>query len=195
MQIVLVRHAAVETEPGVLPSRWELSDEGRAGARRLAREPLWRPVQRIFSSPEAKVLETAHIIAGMNGITVTAVEDLREVERPAGQWFDERYPGAYAAAVRDYFSRPDEPIHGWEPAAVAQARIRACIDALAAWEPQGFAVAGHGLTLSLYLAAVAGSDPTEVWPTIALPDVAVLDRTGQTLLLPFGRWRARVLDQ
>jgi 2,3-bisphosphoglycerate-dependent phosphoglycerate mutase len=189
MEIVLVRHAMVVTDPAELYERWELSDEGRAAARALARERLWRPIGRIFSSPERKALETAHIIAGPNGMTVTAVEDLREVERPSGQWFGEEYPGGYAGAVRDYFARPEEATHGWEPPAVAQARMRACVEALRVWEPEGFAVAGHGLTLSLYVATVTRIDPAELWPTIALPDVAVLDPDAGRVVLPYGRWR------
>jgi len=191
MRIVLVRHAMVVADPAQLYEHWELSDAGRAAARALARERLWRPLGRIFSSPERKALETAHIIAGPNGMTVTAVEDLREVERPSGQWFGEDYPGGYAGAVRDYFARPHEPTHGWEPPAVAQARMRACMDELRAWEPYGFAVAGHGLTLSLYVASVAGQDAAELWPTITLPDVAVLDPDAGRLVLPFGGARVR----
>lgn len=189
MRIVLVRHAMVETDPAVLPSLWQLSDEGRAGARRLARERLWGPVQRIFTSPEAKAMETAHIIAGSNGITVTAVEDLREVERPAHQWFGDEYPGGYPGAVRDYFARPHEATHGWETPAAAQARMQACIDEFRRWEPEGFAVAGHGLTLSLLVAAATGADAAAIWPAIALPDVAMLDLEERRLVQAFGAWR------
>ncbi len=191
MEIVLVRHAAVETDPAVLPSRWQLSDEGRAGARTLAQKRLWRPIERIFASPELKALETAHIIAGPNGMTVTAVEDLREVERPANQWFDERYPGGYAGAVRDYLAAPDRATHGWEPPAEAQRRIRACIDRLQEWEPYGFAVAGHGQTLSLYVASVTGLDPWQVWQTIRLPVYALIDPAAGALRRGFGQpWGA-----
>jgi broad specificity phosphatase PhoE len=187
MEIVLVRHAAVETEPAVLPSLWQLSDEGRAGARTLARERLWRPIERIFTSPEAKALETAHIIAGPNGMTVTAIEDLREVERPANQWFDDGYPGGYAGAVRDYLAAPQRATHGWEPPVAAQRRIRTCIDRLQQWEPHGFAVAGHGQTLSLYVSSVTGLDPWEVWRTIELPDYAVVDPDAGILIRGFGQ--------
>ncbi|MGD9889753.1 MAG: histidine phosphatase family protein [Dehalococcoidia bacterium] len=187
MKIVLVRHAAVETEPAVVPALWQLSDEGRAGARALARERLWWPIERIFTSPEAKALETAHIIAGPNGMTVTAVEDLHEVERPANQWFDDRYPGGYAGAVRDYLAAPERATHGWEPPAEAQHRIRTCIDWLRRWEPHGFAVAGHGQTLSLYVASVIGLDPWEVWRTINLPDYAVIDPGAGRLIRGFGQ--------
>jgi broad specificity phosphatase PhoE len=187
MKVVLVRHAAVEAGPGIPSAWWPLSAEGLAGARALSRERLWQPLGRIFTSPELKAMETAHIIAGLNGMTVTAIEDLREVERPAGQWFGDDYPGGYPAAVRDYFARPAEATHGWEPPAMAQERIRACIDELRAWEPGGFAVAGHGLTLSLYVAAVTGAGPWAIWPTIALPDYAVLDPEAGRLLRAFGR--------
>jgi broad specificity phosphatase PhoE len=186
MEIVLVRHAAVEVEPGVLPSRWQLSDEGRAGARALARDPMWDPIERIFASPESKAMETAHIIAGPNGMTVTAVEDLREVERPANQWFGDDYPGGYPAAVREYLAAPEQATHGWEPPAAAQHRIRACIDLLREWEPHGFAIAGHGQTLSLYVASVTGIDPWEIWRRIGLPDVAVIDSDRGQAVREFG---------
>ena len=189
MAIVLVRHAAVETDPEELPALWQLSDAGRAGARALARSPIWRDVQRIFSSPEWKAHETAQIIAGMNGIAVTMIEDLREVERPAHQWFDDRYPGGYAEAVAAYFAAPHQATHGWEPPAVAQARIRSCIETLRAWEPEPFAIAGHGLMLSFYLASVTGAGPLAIWLAIRFPDVAVVDPVGGRVLQPFGQWR------
>jgi broad specificity phosphatase PhoE len=191
MELVLVRHAAVEIDPAVLPALWQLSDEGRAAARALAREPVWRQVTRIFSSPESKAHETAQIIAGANGITVTVVEELREVERPANQWFDASFPGSYPAAVAAYLSARNDSLHGWEAPAIAQSRIRGCIDGLLAWEPGPVAVCGHGLTLSLYVASVTGIAPQEIWPSITLPDFAVLDTERRAIVRPFGTWRAR----
>ncbi len=179
-QVILVRHAPVEIDPALPPGLWPLSDAGRAAARRLAGAPLWRDVVRIFVSPEIKAMETAHIIAGPNGITVTAVEDLREVERPADQRHND-----YPAAVAAYFARPDAAADGWEPPASARARITACIDGLAAWELGRFAVCGHGLTLALYVGALGGADPAAVWRSMRLPDVAVVE-PGRAVLRPFG---------
>lgn len=192
MRIVLVRHAAVATDPAVLPMLWQLSDAGRAGARRLARERVWAPIGRIFSSPESKAFETAHILAGPNGITVTAIEDLHEVQRPAKQWFGDEYAGGYSGAVRAYFAQPDRAVHGWEPARDARARMLGCLGILREWEPYGFAVAGHGLTLSLLVSAITGLEPTMLWPTITLPDFAVLDTDQARLVQSFGRWQRRV---
>lgn len=183
MPLVLVRHAAVEADPAAPAARWPLSDSGRTAARALAREPLWRAIVRIFTSPELKAQETAQIFAGVNGITVTAVEDLREVERPPGQWFDD-----YPAAVAAYFAAPQASTHGWEPPVVAQARIHACIASLLGWESGPCAVVGHGLTLSLYLASLTGAAPAAIWAAITLPDLAVVDPERAAMLRPFGRW-------
>ena len=188
MWLALVRHAAVDADPDRPATLWPLSDAGRHGARALARLRLWRQVARIFSSPETRAQETAQIVAGRNGITVTVIEDLREVERPAGRWFAD-----YRAAVAAWFAHPNVPTHGWEPAAAARARIAACIASLRAWEPdEPVAVVGHGLTLALYLGSVVGADPAAVWPAIALPDVAVVDPDAGALRRPFGRFSAGV---
>jgi broad specificity phosphatase PhoE len=189
MAIMLVRHAAVEADPDELPARWQLSEAGRAGARALAQLALWHDVRRIFSSPEWKAHETAQIIAGRNSIAVSLIEDLREVERPPRQWFDDGYPGGYAGAVAAYFAAPHLATHGWEPPAVAQARIRTCIDRLRTWETEPFAIAGHGLTLSLFLASLTDDAPLAYWQAIQLPDVAVVDAEQRTIVEPFDRWR------
>jgi broad specificity phosphatase PhoE len=186
MQIILIRHAAVEIDQAAPPSSWQLSDEGRAGARLLAQDPIWLPIERIFSSPEPKAFETAHILAGPNGMSVSVVENLHEVVRPPNQWFGEEYPGGYRGAVEAYFAEPSQTTHGWETPAAAQRRIRRCIDTLREWEPGDFAVVGHGLTLSLYIASVTGLDPAVIWPAIQLPDYAILDLVDGRMPRPFG---------
>ena len=194
MQLILVRHAAAEPDPATHPALWPLTDAGRAAARALARERVWRRVVHVFSSPELKAHETAQIVAVPNGLGVTLVEELREVRRRVGQWLDEGSPGGYAGAVADYFARPDAATHGWEPPAAARARIRACIDEVRGWERGPVAVVGHGLTFSLYLAAVTNGDPAAIWPTIGFPDLAVVDPERGRLVRPFGRWTATVAD-
>lgn len=184
--LVLVRHAAPEPDPAAHPALWPLSDAGRQAARELARDPLWASLERIFTSPAMKALETAHIIAGPNGLTVTVVEDLHEVECGPDGWIDPAYPGGYAAAVAAWFAAPEARTHGWEAPAAAAARIRACFAALRALEPSGFAVAGHGLTLALSVAALTHADPARLWPAMRMPDVAIVDAAHGALLHPFG---------
>lgn len=190
MRLVLVRHAMADTDPEVHPALWQLSDAGREAARALAREPIWQDIERIYSSPELKAHETAQIIAGPNGISVILLEDLREVERPSRQWFGDEYPGGYAGAVADYMRAPDAVTHGWEPPAKARERMRACIETAIHWDDEPCAIAGHGMTLSLYVASVTGEDVISIWRSISFPDYAVLDLKRRKLVQPFGRWRA-----
>lgn len=58
MSLVLVRHAPAEIDAAVPPALWSLTNAGRAAARALARDPVWREVRRLFTSPERKALET-----------------------------------------------------------------------------------------------------------------------------------------
>lgn len=188
MDIILVRHGAVAAEPDTPSVWWPLSDLGRAAARALARDPLWGAVEQMYSSPEYKAHETAQILAGPNGINVSLVGDLREVARPGQQWFDARDGLSYTEAVRAWFAAGSQPLHGWEPPAAARRRITACIARLYARERSPFAVVGHGLTLSLLVAEVTGVAPAEVWPSMTLPDIAVLDPARRVLRRPFGVW-------
>src|SRR2546422_717625 len=81
-RLVLVRHAAVELVDDVQSDRWELTEEGRRAARRLASWPGWGTVALLASSPESKALGTAAPIADATGLRVRVEPDLREAERP-----------------------------------------------------------------------------------------------------------------
>jgi broad specificity phosphatase PhoE len=71
----------------------------------------------------------------------------------------------------------------------AQERVYACIAKVISGEDAPCAVLGHGLTLSLFVAAITGQDPLAVWRTIGLPDYAVLDLARRELVQPFGTWK------
>lgn len=178
--IVLVRHAAVAAERDLPRQRWELSDDGRVQARALARLPLWRRVERLFCSTEVKAHETAQIVGSPNGISVSVVEGLHEVERGPEGWIAD-----YISAVRDWFEHPREPVHGWETAENAHARIERGVKDLLAVEAGLFAVVGHGLTLALFVAALVRVDPARVWESIGLPDLCVVDVDQRRVVRPF----------
>ncbi|MER3421415.1 MAG: hypothetical protein C4290_13230, partial [Chloroflexota bacterium] len=54
-------------------------------------------------------------------------------------------------------------------------------------EPEPFAVASHGLALSLYVTALSGEDPATLWRSLRMPDLAVVDPARGTVLRSFGR--------
>ena len=163
--LYLIRHAPVDLDPSRPAPEWRLSDEGRAGAAKLAAAPAWKHLALVASSPESKALDTALPIAEAADIGLRVEHDLREAERPGTPvgTSDE-----YRARVASYLAAPDEPVHGWEPARLVRERVRACIDGLVAEIEGPIAVISHGLALSLY----AGLTFDE-WDAIPLPAVAL----------------------
>ncbi len=86
----LVRHGATRNNvarPPKLQGLGEdigLSDEGRSQAQRTARLLADQTITRAFSSPLARAMETASIIAESHGLTPRAIEPLHEVD--VGRW-------------------------------------------------------------------------------------------------------------
>jgi broad specificity phosphatase PhoE len=119
----LVRHAATIVDRDRPAHEWQLSDDGRAAARRLA---LSGPA---LSSTEDKALETARLA----GLDARPDDRLREVARP---WSDE-----YERDVLRYLA--GEPLRGWESRDQALARLRAALSGF-----DGIAVT-HGLAIAL----------------------------------------------
>jgi len=143
---------------------------------------LWAGVAGFFSSPEEKAIATARLLAEAHGRAVEIVPDLREVERGCAI-FEE-----YEAAVREFFTRPDESVHGWERAVDAGRRVAACLMEIGARGGDGpLAVVSHGLALTLGIAALVpvGHDPWEFWRGIGFSSVAVLDLAQRRLVQGF----------
>jgi broad specificity phosphatase PhoE len=158
----LVRHTAVELVDGVPPPDWPVTEEGRRAAERLARDPVWRELALVATSPEAKAVATAEPIARAAELAPRVIADLREVARhgtpvlPRAQYVD---------LVARYLA--GEPFEGWwEPREHARLRAVAALDRVAAASPGPAAVVTHGLLLSLVL----GLD-LEEWAALPLPGV------------------------
>ncbi len=174
--LYLVRHAAPVLDYTQPQSQWVLSPEGREQAEALAAEPFWAEVKAIYSSPEVKALATAEPAARRYGLPPRVLPCLGEVERPAGQRFDN-----YPEAVGQYLATPKGSLHGWEPNARARGRIGACVyrllDPGQSPEAAGpLAIVGHGLTLTLLLATILNETPSfDIWRSIRVPDWAQVE--------------------
>ena len=184
MRFYLIRHAHTQPIERLPPHEWPLSEAGRRQANALAALPLWPQVRRIYSSPEAKTMDTIRPAAERHGIPIVTEPDLRELERPAGLIPD------YAGAVAACFAAPRKSHRGWETAAHAQARILAAIHRIGkAAEGDAVALASHGLLCALLLAGLAERQvPTLAeWRAIPTPGWALLELTDPETPRPFAR--------
>jgi probable phosphoglycerate mutase len=86
-RILLVRHGETDWNVGRRlqgHSDRPLNDTGREQAHALAADLADEPVEAVYSSDLARAHETARIIAGTRGLSVTALPELRE--RHFGTW-------------------------------------------------------------------------------------------------------------
>ena len=169
MRLHLVRHGRPLVTEGQPNASWPLAPqaaEGLAALRtsgRLPADATW------YSSPEPKALGTAEALAAGE---VTVVEDLREMERPAGAWLGGK---EWHAVVSRSMLDPDVPaLPGWETGRAVTERIVAAVRALPAADD--VALAGHGTAFTLLVAALTGAPPDlDGWRRMGMPDHLVVE--------------------
>ncbi|MDP1821424.1 MAG: histidine phosphatase family protein [Acidimicrobiales bacterium] len=171
--VTYVRHAMARADDGVDPTLWELGDEGRRLAGRLAERLEVAPrIGALLTSTEPKAQQTAAVIAERWPVDVVADDRLREVERP---WIGTGY-----RSVAHRYLRGELP-DGWEPhPAVAERASAAVAAALEAAGSAPVVVVSHGLVLAVHLGDLFGGtfDREAFWSCLAFPDAWTLDDAG-----------------
>jgi broad specificity phosphatase PhoE len=143
--VFFITHPDVAIDPAIPVSDWPLNGRGQARMHAMTAQPWARGVRRIFASSERKARHAAKILAealGHDGYTV--IVDLGENDRSATGFLTK---DEFEATADAFFAHPQESIRGWEPAAVAQARIVRAIEQAVAQTPEpaaDIAIIGHG---------------------------------------------------
>lgn len=182
MRLHLVRHGRPLVTEGEPNASWPLAPEAAEGlaalrtSGRIPADAVW------YSSPEPKALGTAEALASGK---VTVVEDLREMERPAGPWLGGKE--WHANVSRSMLSLDVPALPGWETGRAVTERIVAAVRALPV--AGDVALAGHGTAFTLLVAALTGAPPDlDGWRRMALPDHLAMD--GAEVVLGWhGDWR------
>ncbi len=168
LDLLLIRHASTAwTLAGRYQGRKDprLSPAGHAEAARLAGQLGRLPIGVILSSPQARALETARLLAETTGAPLRI--DPRLVELDHGQWegltqaeVKARWPGDLRAWKRTPASACPT---GGEMLAVAAARLTAVLADLARQPLDGpiAAIVTHEVLIRLALLAARGQGPEE----------------------------------
>jgi len=129
----------------------------------------------LFSSREAKAAETAALVARELGLAFATRPGLHEHARASVPWLP---PSEFQAGIEALFACSSEIVFGDESADQAHARFASAINAIQTDHASGsLAVVAHGTVISLFVARAAGLAPLDIWCTLGLPAVIVLDRT------------------
>lgn len=183
MKIYLITHAHTEQVQGAASDVWSLSPRGHGQAAELANAPWWNEVKRIIVSSEAKTLLTVLGVVGRRQLPVWVDSRFDELRRSG--WTED-----YATQVAVVFAQPDQSINGWESAeSVRHRAIAGLKDLQRRFAGETLALVGHGLCLSILLAAMLGQSRVdfEAWQRLSFGSYAVLQVNPLLLLSDFGR--------
>lgn len=144
------------------PHEWELGEDGRAAARRLA-AVLPRDA-RLVASSEPKAFQT---LAPMGQMPTDPRFD--EVARV------EPWEGEYRRLRHEYVSGFDHA--GWEPRAAVAVRFEAAVrEHLDAAQGRPLIIATHGMAMTVWLTSRRMlADPAEFWAQLRFPDAHIVD--------------------
>ncbi|OGL06864.1 MAG: hypothetical protein A3I03_06675 [Candidatus Rokubacteria bacterium RIFCSPLOWO2_02_FULL_68_19] len=170
MKLILVRHAeSAWNAERRFQGRTDvgLSDAGLAQATALARAVARRRVGAIYSSPLRRARETAEIVAKERALTVTVVDELRELS--LGTWEGRTVDDVLATeadAYRNWRERPYDcpPPEGEHIEEVAR-RVLPVMERIVSAHPDGedALVVAHGGVISVYLCHLLGLSPNALW--------------------------------
>ena len=144
-----------------------LSEAGLEQAAALGRALARRRVGAIYSSPLRRARETAEIVAKEWGLTVTLVDELRELS--LGVWEGRTVDDVLATeadAYRNWRERPyDCPPPEGEHIAAVVGRILPVLERIVVSHPDGdeALVVAHGGVISVYLCHLLGLSPNALW--------------------------------
>jgi probable phosphoglycerate mutase len=163
-RLFLVRHGATQL---TAEDRFsgaggaELSDEGEQQAARLGERLRPEAITAVYSSPYARALDTAHILAGRCGVAAIPTEALREISH--GHWegltrreVEARFAEEYATWEADPFTFAPE---GGESGVAVLARALPVVrDIVTRHAGERVLVVSHKATIRLVLSSLLGVD-------------------------------------
>ena len=154
--VFFITHPDVVIDASIPIPDWPLNERGRARMHAMTSCPWVRGVHRIFASNERKAREAAQLLADGLGLDdYGVIANLGENDRSATGFLSK---DEFETTANAFFTRPQESVRGWEPAADAQARIIGAVDDALSQAPahDNIAIVGHGGTGTLLYCHLAG---------------------------------------
>jgi 2,3-bisphosphoglycerate-dependent phosphoglycerate mutase len=166
MILYLLRHAESEANPDLPEPDWPLSTHGREQAQALIQPLTALDIDRVYSSPYRRALDTVAPFARHQGLTIHTDVRLRERTLTC-EWLDD-----YEQAVMATWTNFDLSHPGGESSASCQRRMMHTIRELfLRSEGQTLLISSHGNAISLYLNSLDAQFGFENWRTMRKPDL------------------------
>jgi len=171
-RLILIRHAMPRIDPNRHPSTWHLSSEGATQTLEFCERISHYELNKIYTSPEPKALETAAIMAEKYNVPLEKIDQLRDVDRNPQGYVRK---SDYDISIRNFFTNPASMILGDETADDCYYRLKSVVDYLMSNDNCGNIVAvSHGLILSVFLSRVLKIGAFKIFNQLVLPSLIVL---------------------
>jgi broad specificity phosphatase PhoE len=172
-ELILVRHSISQPNPEINSHEWGLSEVGREACKILAEKLRPYAIRQIYSSAEAKAVETGQILAACLDLSCETAPDLGETRREGIDFVANAVD--FKEQVREAMRRPSERLFGEESFQAARERFVTAMELLLSEHPdETIALVSHGRVLSMVLAQFSGEDPVSIWDSLRMPAYAVL---------------------
>lgn len=190
MKLTLIRHSKTSVEPDIPIVLWRVSAEGIKLARKLARQPVIKDLDIIYSSLQTKALETAELLAKPNRLQVKKNEGLTEISSFTQGFIGEVGDGKFQQFVNDFYQGKIKSYAGGETSSEALKRFMKAIKEIIREERargmDNVGIVSHGNILSFFSAQYSQFPPFEIHKMIKMLDVAVLDWKRKKFISFFG---------
>lgn len=155
MKITYITHPDVVKDPDLPVPQWPLSDVGKRRMRGFLANRFIQDLTVLFCSTEQKAIDGAEILAQNLGLVAGVREGLGENDRSSTGYLKE---DGFWPHVREFFAQPDISVKGWEPAAVAQARIVDAVRDVTSGQPSDahIGIVAHGGVGALLYVSLLG---------------------------------------
>lgn len=172
-ELILIRHSITEPDASLNSHEWQLSADGQQKSKLLAEYLRPYPIAKIYTSEEAKAIETGAIVGKSLGIACETAQDLDETRRKGLDFTTS--PAEFKAQVREAMQYPDELRFGEETFNAAKERFLIALEKLLAKHPnESIALVSHGRVLAMVLGHLTGENPIEIWDSLKMPAYVVL---------------------
>lgn len=175
MQMLLIRHAAVDIDRAIPSTAWRLSEDGRLATRRLAQQLSHLEIDQILTSHEPKAIQTGVELASVWRVSAQVFFNLHEHERKDNAFVADQ--GAWREMVARFLTERERVVFGEESAIQAAKRLESAIQSARRQYPlQKLAFVTHGRILTAFLALHNPAlDAVAFWQQLSMPAAVLLN--------------------
>ena len=171
--LIFIRHSSTIVDRNIPSRDWPLTPAGIDLCVPLAEKLTDYDIDALYTSTEAKAIETGKIVSEVLNVPVRQADGLHEHDRSGAGFIDNAED--FDSLVARFFAEPSELLWGHETADEAYARFSRNVEDIISNHPESsVGIVSHGTVMTLFVSRICGVDPFAFWKRLQLPSFVVL---------------------